>query len=83
MFGRTGLIRKTAGPALPGLNQEYGRFSFAFDMPVGIQYKIDACKELLKEHLLERIPLSSLGAFLLSAEGSSWTFMCSKNKTLH
>lgn len=42
--------------------RDCGRFSVDFDLPDSIQNKIAACKELLKEHLLERMPLDFLGA---------------------
>ena len=51
---------KKAGPVLPGLNQVPDRPCVDFDALTSVPERIDACKVLLREFLLEKVPLGFL-----------------------
>ena len=57
---RTRLNDKKAGPVLPGLNQVPDRPCVDFDALTSVPERIDACKVLLREFLLEKVPLGFL-----------------------
>ena len=58
---RSRLNAKKAGPVLPGLNQAADRTCIDFGALTSVQERISACKVLLREFLLEKVPLGFLG----------------------
>ena len=59
---RSRLNDKKAGPVLPGLNQVHDRPCVDFDALTSVPERIDACKVLLREFLLEKVPLDFLSS---------------------